>query len=262
MVCTSGKCGSRPEHMLPRELLVASFFAQSVVVFASNGGYLGGLTNVEVGEKYRTLFMPAGWAFAIWGLIYAWELLAYGSALFDPHPSPQLEAAAVYLIAANASQLLWAVAFCREWLRVSCVFIAGIAVALMFAAEELRGGPAAWTFGYVTSLHGGWVLAATLLNANLVAARDGGERVQLAAAFASAYAALAPGAVACATRGDAAFALAIAWALVAVGAEVADGEDAARGALRLTAFGAAGALLWLAASAVLFDYVEGWHDEL
>ena len=94
MVCTSGKCGSRPEHMLPRELLVASFFAQSVVVFASNGGYLGGLTNVEVGEKYRTLFMPAGWAFAIWGLIYAWELMAYGSALFDPHPSPQLEAAA------------------------------------------------------------------------------------------------------------------------------------------------------------------------
>ena len=38
----------------------------------------GGLSNVEVGEEYTTLFMPARWAFAIWGVIYVGEVCAYG----------------------------------------------------------------------------------------------------------------------------------------------------------------------------------------
>ena len=83
--------------------LVGSFAAQTIVVFAhdaapnqiharqtpstrhcpyrSNAKLFGGLSNVEVGEEYTTLFMPARWAFAIWGVIYVGEVCAYGKIL-------------------------------------------------------------------------------------------------------------------------------------------------------------------------------------
>ena len=267
--CKSGRCGSRPEDLLPRDLLCGAFVLQSVVVFASNAGYLGGLTNVEVGDKYKPLFMPAGWAFAIWGVIYAWECVAYATVLFAPHPSPQLEAAAPFLVAANVAQLLWAVAFCRERLYVSTVFIVSIAAALCLAAEELRGSPERFTVGLPVSIHAGWVAAASLVNVNLCfVAAEASKAAQVAAAFASAYGALVPAALLCATRGDAPFAAATAWALVAVGVEVArspsaaDDTAVARAALRQTAFVLAAVLAWLAASAVVFEYAEGWHDEL
>ena len=156
MGCKDGQCGSRYEDMLPRQWLGALFVLQSAVVFASNGGYLGGLTNPEVGKKYPTLLMPAGWAFAIWGVIYTWECLSYGAIAFrTPHPSKQLEAAAPFLLAANACQLLWAVAFCRERLVASTLLIVGIAASLLCAAEELRGCAEFWTVAVPTSIHGG-----------------------------------------------------------------------------------------------------------
>ena len=42
----------------------------------------------------------------------------------------------------------------------------------------------------------------------------------------------------------------------------ADDTAVARAALRQTAFVLAAVLAWLAASAVVFEYAEGWHDEL
>ena len=151
-VCKGAYCDAKPEDALPRDLLAGLFAAQSIVVFASNAGYLGGLTNVEIGKRYGTLAMPAGWAFAIWGLIYTWEAVAHAAILFaTPHPSPQLETAAPALCVAHACQLLWAVAFCRERLEASALFIGALACALWTAAAALHGAPEARLVGVVAS---------------------------------------------------------------------------------------------------------------
>lgn len=250
---------------LPREWVVLSFVAQSVIVFASNGGLLGGLTNVEVGEKYRTLLMPAKWAFAIWGVIYVWEAVAMWAVYATAAPSAQLARAAPFLVAANACQGLWAIAFARERLVASGVLITALALALVGAVHALRGADERWTVGAPVAIHAGWVCAAALLNWNLAAVRARlSAAAQLALAMGSLWVAFAPGVYAAAT-GDAPLAFAIAWALLAIGAEarVAPAPEDARTALRYTAHALAGATLWLAVTSVVFEYaVEPWHDEL
>lgn len=75
------------------------------------------------------------------------------------------------------------------------------------------------------------------------------------------------GAIACATTGDAPFAFALAWALLAIGVELSASKPAAAfdgtavAALRGTALAGAGVLVWLAVAAVAFEYVvEPWHS--
>ena len=62
---------------------VAAFGIQTLLVFAGNSRFFGLLkegsgwrTNVEMSVLYASFVTPANWAFAIWGVIYTWELTA------------------------------------------------------------------------------------------------------------------------------------------------------------------------------------------
>ena len=63
-------------------LFVGSFCLQTLLVFAGNSRFFGRLkegsgwrTNVEMSVLYTSLVTPAGWAFAIWGIIYMLSLI-------------------------------------------------------------------------------------------------------------------------------------------------------------------------------------------
>ena len=61
---------------------VLNFVALVVTIFfnyLSNTGAIGGKTIGNVSDELNTLFTPAGYAFAIWGLIY---LLLLGFAIY------------------------------------------------------------------------------------------------------------------------------------------------------------------------------------
>jgi len=112
-----------------------------------------------------------------------------------------------------------------------------------------------------TSVHAGWVCAAALLNLNLVAVqRKWGDVSELALAFATCYGAVVPGAL-MAFAGDAPFALALAWALVAIGVELPRSKAApmvhlaAREALRFTAIALAFVLVWLSVTTIAYEFV-------
>lgn len=64
-----GRACSEVEHM-PRMGFIGTFLLQALVVNASNAGLLGGSTNLDIAKRYPTLVSPAGWAFAIWSIIY------------------------------------------------------------------------------------------------------------------------------------------------------------------------------------------------
>jgi len=185
------------------QALFITFVAQSIVVFASNAGKFGGMTNVEVGEEYPTLFMPARWAFAIWGVIYTLETVAFGNLYLAELASLEMvqlvpDGAIAHLVVANACQLLWALAFTFEHLLASTLFMAGLAYSLTAAALGLDGGPL-HVLAVATSLHAGWVCAALLLNLNLAAVQlhvhDTVTRqaVDLTLVFGSLYAAFGRG---------------------------------------------------------------------
>jgi hypothetical protein len=69
--------GHKDDERTPRQLLpyrVANFclFAAVIVMNALSSTGLIGSTNANVSDSYPNSFVPAGWAFSIWGPIYLW----------------------------------------------------------------------------------------------------------------------------------------------------------------------------------------------
>lgn len=205
---------------------------------AAGGGDVAG---VPRDSMYRSLVTPAGWAFAIWGVIFTTEAI-FTAAQALPASSPSSlspEAAAVYASVAPwwamacGLQALWCAAF-RDWARaprhfwLSGAILAAEAAALGGAHRVLRVAVAEGmvsTGAYLAchlpvSLHFGWITAAAVVNANsLVAVVAPPPHVQLSFAFASVWGAAALGALVTANTGDPLFAGVLAWALSAVAAD-------------------------------------------
>lgn len=130
-----------------------------------------------VSKKYQTLVTPVAWAFAIWGPIFLWEgifVVAQMLPAFRRTLVPQV--VAPFWLTACVSQALWYVAWQREWIFVSFVFIfadLGGLLAAMFAADRAapRGIAASewWLLRAPFSLHAGWLVAANVVSLNVSA---------------------------------------------------------------------------------------------
>lgn len=182
----------------------------------------GEIAGVPRDSLYRSLVTPAGWAFAIWGVIFTTEAV-FTAAQAMPPSSLSSAAAGVYAAvapwwaAACGLQSLWCVAF-RDWARaprhfwLSGALLATEAVALGGAHRVLRAAVAAAggmpTAVYLSchvpiSLHFGWITAAAVVNLNsLVAVVAPPAHAQLSFAFASVWGAAALGALVTVTTGD------------------------------------------------------------
>ena len=210
------------------------FLFQTAVVFGSNARLFGGRTNKEISEQHKSLATPAGWAFAIWGIIYTGELVAVVYMCTAPSSDVVAAASPAWLVG-NALQAAWAIAFAREQISLAAVLLTGIAIAMVQCERALVGGEpleqlaalATWPIG----LHAGWVCAAAVVSWNVAAvARKAPFSVQISLAFASLYVALALALALLGTSLGANFpptaTLAISWALYAIGQEVKRSGDA------------------------------------
>lgn len=182
----------------------------------------------------RGLFSPAGWAFAIWGVIFLGEtVFTAAQALpdLDPNTATTYAAVSPWWAAACGLQALWCVAF-RPWTRpprrfwLSGALLAAESVALAGAHGQLRAAvhavplSAYFCCHLPLSLHFGWITAATVLSLNsFVAVAGASPRTKITTARASAWASLAAGATVTVTSGDPVYALTLAWALAAVAAD-------------------------------------------
>jgi len=106
---------AQPKTILQYPWRIASL----VSVFANvtfnvvNGRFgASGSTVADVSDKYPTLFTPAGFAFAIWGLIYGATLLYAVSALLPSQLDVRLhDRVAPWLLATNVLSSLWLLCF-------------------------------------------------------------------------------------------------------------------------------------------------------
>lgn len=197
---------------------------------------------------WPTLFAPAGFAFAIWGIIYLGEIVGLVLVLRgDDDSTPltkALRASTDAWLAANVGQALWCAAF-RPWalelLWLSTALLATAAGCLVHAQRRLLTAEAAPTWElpkgggalrraaivWPRSLHAGWLLAATLVNLNAYVGRAGyGPSAALATAVASSAIAAVLGSALVAWRLPVA-AAALAWAAFAVSVGRPVGGDAA-----------------------------------
>ncbi len=191
-------------------LLAALAFALSPLVAGSFGGFAPDAFPVPQDDPP---VQPAGYAFAIWGLIYLWLIVhgAYGAWRRRDHPgwrptraplTASLALGAFWIPVANASPL-WATLMI--W-----------AMALPALAALLRAGTAdRWLLAVPLGLYAGWLTAAASVSIGLVLA-GWGITGPIVAAWIALAVALAVAAFILWQRPAPGYAAAFAWALVGI----------------------------------------------
>ena len=120
------------------------YFRQFAVIFITlltisvnglaNALPLNGIPTGEISDKYFTLFTPAGYVFAIWGVIYL-GMMAYMvyQALPSQRTNPRLRAIGWWYVLGNIANTVWI--FCWHWeqLLPSVVLITVLLVCLVMA---------------------------------------------------------------------------------------------------------------------------------
>lgn len=143
-----------------RVVVLLSAVAMPAVAWFSNRGYFGP-TNAEISSQYPTLIVAAGYAFAIWGVIF---LLAVALGLQQLIRKDALDArtraviAVGYLLSASwmivfAALMFWT-ALAVIWVSWACLLYAAI------RAHDAGPGLARWALG----MHAGWLSLAIFLN--------------------------------------------------------------------------------------------------
>ena len=175
---------------------IATLNVLNLVAYIANVGLVNGVPsllnlpdNAEVSAKYQTLVTPAGWAFAIWGLIFLmqaiWSIVQIAVPAARSNPQV-LEGVGKKYISVCFFQAAWTFAFGYEQMTLSMAFMLGILYYLYKIYKAQQGvaddqdddvmdnnassssNAAYWLFQFPFGLHLGWIVAASLVNANLV----------------------------------------------------------------------------------------------
>lgn len=179
-----------------RWLAAAAILGNIALSYYSNLRVFNGQSMGDVSAKHTTLLTPAGYAFAIWGLIFLALVLYAGWQLLPAQrANPLPDAVAKSLILANLGCAAWVMLFAHERFMLALGVMLLVLVALMFtygtARDLIRGTHVAPRWVSIPfALFLGWISVATVLNVT-IALQAVGFRVDAGLALKLAYVALA-----------------------------------------------------------------------
>ncbi len=132
-------------------------------------GYLGGVTPDFVSNKYPTRITPAGFAFAIWSLIYL-GLIAFSVYQAMPSNAARFRSLRSVYILNCAANCAWLYFWHHEMIVVSLGVIFLMLGTLAYINAHLQKTESLaefWLVKFPFGLYFGWVTAATILNATI-----------------------------------------------------------------------------------------------
>jgi hypothetical protein len=212
--------------LLRTVLNIGALVAVLLVNWLANVLPLNGKDTGQLSDQYPILTVPAGYAFAIWGLIY---LGLIGFALYQSLPSQRTNQriariTPLFLLSCLAN-IGWLFTWHYEILSLNIVLMLVLLGSLIGIYGQLRAGgtqPSTgelWLVWVPFSIYMGWITVATIVNATVVLYAAGWQDTgTLGAALAALlFVVAAVIAVTIARRfDDPAYALVVVWALVAV----------------------------------------------
>ncbi|MEM9675816.1 MAG: tryptophan-rich sensory protein [Cyclobacteriaceae bacterium] len=146
--------------------LLMNYLSQSIFFEQSIG---------DISDKYSTMITPAGYAFAIWGLIY----LSLGVYIFYQtfRASPEqkvYDRVAFPLILNLIANNLWLIAFQLEFISLSAVFMLVILatliqIAIIWTNDRSLPDKRRAQVRFPFSVYLGWISVATIVNFSVVA---------------------------------------------------------------------------------------------
>jgi translocator protein len=132
-----------------------------------------GRTTGEVSDKFNVYFVPAGYVFAIWGLIYT-GLVAFSvyQALPSQAANPRLRRAGYLVTISSVANIIWLFCWHYEIFPLTMVFMLVLLACLLLLYVRLREGAGTVTLGerlcvrLPFSIYLGWITVATVANAS------------------------------------------------------------------------------------------------
>jgi hypothetical protein len=142
--------------------------------YLSNTGLLNDTTIGELSNNYKSLFTPAGYTFAIWGIIYVllFSFAIYqGRSLFVKVKDDSfILKIGWWFIASCLFNSLWVFAWIYEYTGLSCIFIVLLLVSLLKIVVNNRMElddkhfPTIVFLWWPFVIYSGWVTVATIAN--------------------------------------------------------------------------------------------------
>lgn len=136
---------------------------------------LNNRTTGEISDLYPVLFTPAGYVFAIWGLIYL-SLIGFTVYQFLPSQqnNPNVEKIGFWFIAANLFNSAWIFTWHYDLIPLSMLLMLGLLGSLLtiFTRLQIGKSPVAARdrafIHFPINLYLGWISVATIANASVL----------------------------------------------------------------------------------------------
>lgn len=140
-----------------------------VVNTLANALPLNGLNTGEISDRFEVYFVPAGYVFSIWGLIYL-ALLAFTIYQSTPHSADARERIGYLYALSGVANIAWIFLWHYEVFPLTVIamlVLLGSLIAIYLRLGIGRQRPAAserWTVHFPFSLYLGWITVATVAN--------------------------------------------------------------------------------------------------
>jgi hypothetical protein len=203
-------------------------FIVTVVVngLAGSTTVLGGVTSADVSDMYPTLITPAGFTFAIWGVIYTLlALFVVYHALPRNRDKPFLSKIGLFFGLSSVCNVCWLFLWHYDLITYSLVLMFALLASLILVYLRLDVGRAAVSLKEMTLVHLpfsvylGWISIATIANVSVALTAVGWDAWGIEAsawAVAIICIALLLSFAMLALRKDIVFCLVVVWALAGI----------------------------------------------
>lgn len=187
----------------------------------ASAGYVGGVTPEVISNNYPTMITPAGYAFAIWSLIYL-GLFAFSIYQLVPANIARFRDIRSLYIMSCALNCAWIFFWHSNQIAVCLAVIAALLLTLLLINIKLRGTLTlgdTWAAKVPFGIYFGWVTAATLVNFAVLLRYLGVQMSPTAATITGVTLILLAAAMGVLVRiklSNYVYPLAIAWALTAI----------------------------------------------
>ena len=152
-------------------LIILSTLITLIVNGLANALPLNDITTGEISDLFNTYFVPAGYVFSIWGLIYL-GLIAFTiyQAIPAQRGNPRLAKVGWWVVSANLANAAWIFAWHYQIYALSLVLMVTLLISLLMIYQGLEIGQSEasaaerWFVRLPFSIYLGWISVATVAN--------------------------------------------------------------------------------------------------
>lgn len=157
--------------VLRQVVVVVAVFATVIMNGLANALPLNNLTTGEISDRFQVYFVPAGYVFSIWGVIFLGLILyAIYQALPNQRQNPRLRATGTLVVLSCLANVSWLFLWHYEYFVLTLVAMVSLLLSLI--AIYLRMGigrgevPSTerWLVQLPFSVYLGWISVATIAN--------------------------------------------------------------------------------------------------